>query len=73
MKATLWISNRVCRVLIQNSEGRVIATNDSWNNRASAEMFVMHEFPEAKIEFVQDVKRIKELNHEWDVCVLGVG
>jgi hypothetical protein len=73
IKATLWMSGRLCRILIQDSEGHVIDTSDSWNNRASAEMFVVDVYPEAKIEFVGDDKRIKKLNHKWDVCTLGAG
>lgn len=73
MKAILWLHESKCRVLLYSAEGNVIDTNDDWNNRASAEMTVMAVCPTAKITFVRytETDRIKQLNAEWNACVLG--
>lgn len=72
MLATLWISDRKCKVLVADSEGRIIDTDDTWNNRASAESWVYDAYPGARVKFVTDAAKIKELNSEWNSCRNGV-
>ena len=69
MKAILWIHDRVCRVLLQDSEGRTIDMNDDWNNRASAESMVYSSYPDADLKFVQNKDKVDVLNQEWNACM----
>jgi len=71
MIAVLWIHEKKCRVLMKDGDGRVFDTDDTWNNRASAENMVIQSFPKARIRFVKDQSEVRDLNAEWDACVLG--
>jgi hypothetical protein len=71
MTATLWISQRLCRILIRDSEGRIIDTNSEWNNRASAESWVYEFYPEATVQFSADPAAKRDLDQEWSACVTG--
>lgn len=73
MTATLWIHEKTCRTLVRDADGGVIDMGDDWNNRASAEASVYTSYPEAKIQFVQQPDKIRELNREWDSCKFGQG
>lgn len=79
MNSWLWLHDRKCRVLVKDPDGKVIFMDDSWNNRASAEMTVLMAFPGAKLNFIRSCSdfdenkirksngdRIKELNDEWE-------
>lgn len=49
--------------------------NDEWNNRASAESWVMSYYPTTKIEFIvhTSTEKLNKLNKEWEACKYGVG
>lgn len=68
MKADLWISGDACRILVTEG-GVVIDTNESWNNRASAELAVYDLYPEAIVKFHRDSDKIKALEEEWQRCM----
>lgn len=70
MKAIIWISGRVARILIKDGES-VIDTNDDWNNIASAQSWVYENYPEAEVKTVRDDKARKEMDQEWSACVNG--
>lgn len=65
MEAILWLHGDKCRVMLK-SEGKVIDRDDTWNNRASAEMTVMLSVPNATMRFTKDANEIQALNKEWD-------
>lgn len=67
MEAVLWIHGNRCRVVLKH-DGRIIDTDDTWNNRASAELTVQTSVPYATIRFVTDETEIQELNQEWDAA-----
>lgn len=73
MKATIWVHNKIARVLVFGENGNVIDTNDDFNNRASAESWVLELYPEATVSYIfgSATERIKELNREWSYCVEG--
>ena len=64
MHAVLWISNRCCRVLVY-SDGDIIDTCDEWNNRASAQSWVLDAYPTAILRNVRDAEEIERLDREW--------
>jgi hypothetical protein len=68
MKALLWLHGDRCRILLYNEAGVIIDWDDTWNNRASAEMTVLAGFPDAEIQFVRysETEKITELNAVWD-------
>lgn len=52
MTAELWIEGKVCRVVVYDDAGNAIDENNQWNNRASAEAWVLTHYPLARIEFL---------------------
>ena len=73
MSATLWISGRVCRIIVKDGEGNVIDLCDDWNNMASAQSWLNDAYPEAEQTTVRDDKKRRELDQEWNRCKFGVG
>jgi hypothetical protein len=73
LKAVLWLHDEACRVLIYDESGKVIDSNDDWNNRASAEMTVLMSYPSCEMTFIRwtEDEKIKKMNREWEVCILG--
>lgn len=72
MKATLWISGRTCRIIVEDEEG-VIDLCDEWNNIASSQMWLNDSYPEAEQVVIRDRSKAAELDKEWNRCKLGVG
>ena len=67
MNADLWIHGRSCRIILKDWNGNYCDHNDYWNNRGSAESFVMGSYPECEIRFVTDAAEKVRLNAEWDL------
>jgi hypothetical protein len=69
VKAKIWIHGRVCRILVYDAEGRLVASNDDWNNIASGQAAVNEAYPEA----FQCVYRddTAALDREWDQVTKG--
>jgi hypothetical protein len=70
--ATLWISGKVCRVIVR-VDASVVDMNDDWNNVASAQSWAYDAYPDAIQKTIRDSSRIPELDAEWNRCKLGVG
>lgn len=69
MIAKLWISDGKCRVLVFDADGRIIDTNDLWNNRASAESWVYDTYPEIEVKFYDKKDHRRELDAEYRACM----
>ncbi len=69
--ATLWITGKVCRVIV-TSDDHIIDLNDDWNNIASAQSWLYDAYPEAKQNTVRDRSKVQELDAEWNRCKLGM-
>jgi hypothetical protein len=67
----MWITGGECRVLVKTDEGHVIDTNNEWNNRLSAEVWLYTWYPGTKVRFETDERKVRDLNREWSACVTG--
>ena len=54
-------------------DGEIISLDDTWNNRASAELAVMTVVPTATMRFVRDAAEVQSLNKDWEVAMPTVG
>lgn len=65
MKATIWISGRTCRIIIEDAENQIVDLCDVWNNIASAQSWLFDVYPEANQNVIRDRTKIPDLDTRW--------